>query len=234
MLPTLPDDTFQAPGKLRILINHSSQQAIAVAKKRHRILSNGTAADLRPPEGVPAFFLNSVIFSMELLETVQRRRATTVKRLKTSTSGQSISLPNIQAIDDRKQEALDELLLEAEGKLELPLPPIPKNKYHLPSSPTNITSSASISSIDVSQKRLLSSGIPNLTEDMEDAKTNFEMADLKVLVDGALRISVSNNINNRTLPGIKTNANTFGPGLADIAPIIWKPGYSLVRLRACR
>ena len=172
---------------------------------------------------------------MELLETSQRRRVTTAKRLKTSTSSQNISLLTSQAIDDYKQESLDDLLLEAEGKLELPaLRPIPNNGYRLPSPSNDMDPSTFVSPNDASQKRLLSSSISNLTESLHDANMNLEVTELKVLVDAALRISVSNNINSRMLPGIKIKANTFGPGLADIAPVIWKPGYSLVSSRACR
>jgi hypothetical protein len=48
---------------------------------------------------------------------------------------------------------------------------------------------------------------------------------MQTLIDGALRLSVLSSINSKMLTGIKIKANTFGPGLADLVPTIWKPNY---------
>jgi hypothetical protein len=49
------------------------------------------------------------------------------------------------------------------------------------------------------------------------------MTEVKTMVDGAMRLSVCGST--KSSAGLKTKANTFSVGLADVAPILWRPGY---------
>ena len=53
---------------------------------------------------------------------------------------------------------------------------------------------------------------------------------IESIIDGALRLSVHGSFSGRSTCGLRVKANTFRLGLADVAPVLWKPGYLLVRL----
>ena len=218
--PSIPCDTAHEPGKLRIMISHSDQTATLAPKQRHRVLSSVSPADVRPPEGVPVFSLDSVELSMDVFEIIPRRKASTAKRLKTLTTSnpQSQSEDN-QDIDGVDHETADTFYLDPDltcpshftSTLKRPRPLI---------SPTIPPNEA------LPRPRLTSQlcGLHNT----QLSSTSVEPTSLQVLIDAALRLSVS-SITNKMTPGIKVKANTFGLGLADHAPTLWKPGYLLVR-----
>lgn len=54
-----------------------------------------------------------------------------------------------------------------------------------------------------------------------------DTSEVKRLVDGAMRLSVCCSLQ-KTSNDLKIKANTFNVGLADVAPVLWKPGYLLV------
>ncbi|KAF3052471.1 hypothetical protein E8E11_010310 [Didymella keratinophila] len=225
--PSMPCGTAPEPGKLRIMISHSDQTATLAAKPRHRVLSNIPAADLRPPEGVPVFSLDSVGLSMDVFEIIPKRTTSTAKRLKTSTTSnhQSQSQDN-QDIDDVDHEATDTLLLGVDPTSPSHLTSTLKRLRPLTSPAERTTASQTThSSGALSGPRSNSQGCE--TQDTQLCSTSVEPTSMRILIDGALRLSVLSSITSKMLPGIKIKANTFGPGLADLAPTLWKPGYLL-------
>ncbi|KAF2625536.1 hypothetical protein BU25DRAFT_473600 [Macroventuria anomochaeta] len=226
---SLPYDTTHEPGKLRIAVNHSSERAAPTARPRHQVLSNICAADVRPPEGVSAFFLDSVLLSADIFELVQRRKVTTAKRLKTSTDSNGVPRSTTgQAADDTEKEAPDELLLDA-NEITSSRASLPTLK-RIRSPASSLERAASLPATppgEAHQNCRLTLEASDSQNGAPNPKTSLDIANLQTLIDGALRLSVVSSINSKMLPGVKVKANTFGPGLADVAPTLWKPGYSL-------
>lgn len=82
---------------------------------------------------------------------------------------------------------------------------------------------------------LNASSAPKFPENQDvrrSPQSALDYAVLQLFIDGALRLSVLSTINNKLIPGFKVKANTFESGLADIAPGLWRPAYSLVGIRA--
>jgi hypothetical protein len=61
---------------------------------------------------------------------------------------------------------------------------------------------------------------------VQDTLTEELVAEIHSMVDAAVRLSVYGI--NKSSTGIKVKANTFSVGLADIAPVLWRPGYLAV------
>jgi hypothetical protein len=227
--PSIPCDTAHEPGKLRITISRSDQIATLAVKQRHRVFSNVLPADVRPPEGVSVFFLDSVGFNMDIFEIIPKRTTSTAKRLKTSlTSTQHSQSTGRQDVDDPDPEAENTLLLDPDSTCPSRLTSTLKRPRSLvspagrtavsPTPPPNEALLGPWSNSEVyetQQTRLSSEGV--------------EPTSVQTLIDGALRLSVLSSITSKMLPGVKVKANTFGPGLADLSPTLWKPGYLLVR-----
>lgn len=77
----------------------------------------------------------------------------------------------------------------------------------------------------VTLKRARTTALQDVDTGSSSPQMCLDSGDLETLIDGALRISVLGRINNKMLHGVKVKANTFEVGLADVAPILWKPGY---------
>jgi hypothetical protein len=219
--PSIPCDTAHEPGKLRIMISHSDQTATLAPKQRHRVLSNVSAADVRPPEGVPVFSLDSVELSIDVFEIITRRNTSTAKRLKTSsTSNQQSQLEDSQDIDGVDHETADTLLLAPNLTC-----------------PSHFTSTLKRPRPLISPTSLPNEALPGLRLKSQLCKlhgtqlysTGVEPTSMQILIDAALRLSVLSSITSKMSPGIKVKANTFRLGLADLVPTLWKPGYLLVR-----
>lgn len=74
-------------------------------------------------------------------------------------------------------------------------------------------------------KRARTLALPDAETGSSSPAMGLDNSDLEKLIDGALRVSILSRINNKMSPGVKLKANTFESGLADIAPVLWKPGY---------
>lgn len=216
------------------MVNHSSEHAFSDMKKRHRLLLNVSAADLRPPEGVPTFLLDSVLLSMDIFETVQQGRVTPAKRHKASTSSDYVlQAATSQLVDNLGHNSLDASLLEAQGIVSTPAssPTLKRNRSPV-SIPTKTTTLPVTIAREVSNHCRLTT-MTDYQDVLADPRTTCETPDLQTLIDGALRLSVTRSINSKSIPGIKIKANTFGLGLAEVAPILWRPDYLSVRRRGC-
>ncbi|KZM19220.1 hypothetical protein ST47_g9590 [Ascochyta rabiei] len=225
---SIPHCTMREPGKLRITVNHSSDHTVSSVKQRHRILPNVSAADVRPPEGVPVFFLDSVLLSIDVFEIVQQKKATTAKRLKTLTNINSLLQPaKSQGSEDIEREGWGALSLDVEDTIPLPASsPTTKRSRSSASSPTRTASFAGRASWNCP----FIASTSDLQKRTPNSRSNISIAGLQTLVDGALRLSVMGSINSKLVPGIKVKTSRFGPGLAEIAPALWKSGYLLVRI----
>lgn len=231
---SLPHETTRKAGRMRIVVNHSSEHAFSDMKKRHRLLLNVSAADLRPPEGVPTFLLDSVLLSMDIFETVQQGRVTPAKRHKASTSSDYVlQAATSQLVDNLGHNSLDASLLEAQGIVSTPAssPTLKRNRSPV-SIPTKTTTLPVTIAREVSNHCRLTT-MTDYQDVLADPRTTCETPDLQTLIDGALRLSVTRSINSKSIPGIKIKANTFGLGLAEVAPILWRPDYLSVRRRGC-
>ncbi|KAF3044820.1 hypothetical protein E8E12_010920 [Didymella heteroderae] len=224
--PSLPCDAVHKPGKLRIMIDHFDDTATLAASQRHRVLSNIPASDVRPPEGISVFSLDSVVLCMDVFELIPRKTAATAKRLKTSTTGNNLSQSmECQYIDNAEHEHTDTLLLSsvpgfsslsASSTLKRPRAPVSPEKRFA-------TSPIRPPNEDLLGSRLSSQALE--TRKQQLPPTDVRPTSMQALIDGALRLSILSSINGKTLPGVKVKANTFGTGLADLAPTVWKPGY---------
>lgn len=217
-----------------MMVSHSSESATLAARQRHRVLPNTSAADVRPPEGVPVFFLDSVVFCMDVFELIPRRNTSTAKRLKTSTTSNSLSQSkDSQDVDDLDHEPTDALLLDSNTMIPSLLS---LSTLKRPRSLASLAERTAISPItppnEVIHDSRLNSQACDTRVETQVPRTGVEPTNMQTLIDGALRLSIISSINSKMLPGIKVKANTFGPGLADIAPALWKPGYLLVRSKA--
>lgn len=204
-------------------LNHASAYAVPVENQRHRILSNVPAADVRPPVGVPVYFLDSVHFSMDIFETVQRGRATAVKRPRNLAHSNSMSKLEDQTASGLQGDISDELFLEVEGMVSS------KRKRSPPLSSATTVCLPVIRPSEAFEEHRLPTRIFDSERPISGAMTSSDSTDLHTLVDGALKLSVVGIINSKSVPGIKVKANTFGPGLSQVAPALWRPEYLLVR-----
>ncbi|KAF1928783.1 uncharacterized protein M421DRAFT_154993 [Didymella exigua CBS 183.55] len=208
------------------MINHSSENATLAARQHHRVLSNSSAADVRPPEGVPVFLLDAVVMSMDILELIPRRNTSTAKRLKTSTTSNNMSpSKNSQDTDGLCHEPTDAFPLASNATIPLlspSTPKIPRSLALLAERPATSPMTPPYEAIYVSQPKMQAC---NVEVETQASGTGVEPPTMQTLIDGALRLSILSSINSKMLPGIKIKANTFGYGLADIAPTLWKPSY---------
>ncbi|KAJ8116280.1 hypothetical protein OPT61_g2257 [Boeremia exigua] len=220
--PSLPHDTTLPSGTLRIMISYPHENATFATRQRHRILSSASAADVRPPEEVPSLNLESIVLSVDIFELTQRRKSTMVKRLKVSADSES--LMSNWMVKDFEQ---DELLLEPNCEAPSLASSSTLKRLRRPACSPATPSKAN-------QEFCQISSISDKQTGTSKPMSSPDTGDLEILVDGALRLSVLSRINSKMLPGMKIKASTFELGLADVAPTLWRPGFSLVRQRALK
>jgi hypothetical protein len=193
------------------------------------ILQNIHISDLRPPEGVHSLTLDSIVVSADIFPIQQRRKAVRTKRLGIMKEnglptgdwrGTVINEPLSPGTHDALSSIVGSSIL---GRKRLNTafaerPGLPQVMSWNKDS-TNVSSAPEVSE-NQDQRRSPQSAL-NCTV-------------LQLFIDGALRLSVLSTINNKLIPGLKVKANTFESGLADIAPSLWRPGYSLVGIGTVR
>jgi hypothetical protein len=234
--PTLPSESADgsSPTTGRFNITHACNEARDDTKTRHRLFSNVPAADVQPPEGVPKFALGTIRLCMDILETKQRPQ---LKRSRTSPDDLHKCVPQ----DDFDQsEELHPLLHDISST------PIPTAQSHLASPQFTPPSTTRKRKRPVTHAATRANSLPVPSFGQERASRRNpvigqdpaamsltdlpapETTEIQLLIDGAMRLSVCTNLN-KTSNGLKVKANTFAFGLADVAPVLWRPGYLLVR-----
>lgn len=198
------------------MINHSDDNAALATRQYHRVLSNIPTSDVRPPEGVSVFSLDSVVLCMDVFELIPKTTTSIAKRLKMSTDNDNPSkATDCHNVEDSGHEPPGALVGFDSGLSLYSAPPsIKRSRPLIPSEGQTATSPRAQ---------------PNGDEERRIPPRGTQPTNMQTLIDGALRLSILGSIKGKTLPGIKIKANTFGPGLADLAPALWKPGYLSVR-----
>jgi hypothetical protein len=234
--PTAPQ-AVQHNGVVRIAIGHSDDGGSNAERSRHRILNNVPNADLQPPESMVNIKVRSVRFSMDILEVKQRlqlRRSGT-----SSTERGACSTRNKEAIEQiGKFGTLSNEVTpgDRDGKLESstqlsssrstsPGKKRKRSSSHSPSRTNCLTTLPTINGTKPCGWHPTSSE-PPLTG--LNIATKEQLAEIRTLIDTAMRLSVYGVV--KSSGGIKIKANTFAVGLADVAPALWKPGF----LAACK
>ncbi|KAH3988960.1 hypothetical protein HBH98_184820 [Parastagonospora nodorum] len=215
--PTVPCDDMLQDGIAHVAISYADDDSSTNERQRHRILNKVPAAAVRPPEGVSSLQLQVVRFTMDLLESRQRPQMKRANTMLEETSTQ------IQSCDDNKNEDADTLLHET---IESPGPAMKgttrKRKRPGRQAPSR-TCSTPVSLFDneaKSNKRAATITNPRVPD--QDVITE-QLMEIRSMVEGAMRLSIYGN--SKLPAGIKVKANTFGIGLADVAPILWRPGH---------
>jgi hypothetical protein len=213
-----------------ININHCENASSSGETKRHRLFCDVPAADVQPSEGIPRFQLQVVRLAMDILEPKQRPR---LKRSRTSplehSATESHAGHGLES-DDDSDSMLHDIPATANntslGKVgDDLLPTNRRRKRQRTSAPTRTISSPATASTqeigaDIPTAMVNPQGIapfPRLEDEMEE---------ISLLVDAAMRLSIYGI--NKPYNGLKIKANTFGTGLADVSPALWRPGYLAV------
>ena len=182
------------------------------------------------PESIPKFQIHTVRFSMDIIESRQRprlKRSMTIPVETYAKLWQHSHNPDV-SLHDTKPTAITSNLGSAviESPVGTP-PPNRKRKRAENQVPTRTSSSPILSSSHRSRIRKCSSSISDLRPTTQEMSLTEELAEVFLMVDGAMQLSVYGH--NRSPTGLKVKANTFGVGLADVAPALWRPGYLIVR-----
>jgi hypothetical protein len=211
------------PGKLRVLIGHSVNSATSTTRPNINIFQDIHTADLRPPEGVCVLTLDSIVVSADIFPSSQQRKAVRHKRPRNIKD-------NGPPTAGSKEKTLDEPLpLATNGAVST----VVRSSISRRKRPNTLFADIpSLPQVMPPNKEYLNaSSAPKVfgnPDERRSSQSALNYAVLQLFVDGALRLSVLSTISNKLIPGLKVKANTFEAGLADIAPSLWRPAYSLV------
>lgn len=226
--PTIPLDDVLQDGIAHVAISYAEDDSSTNERQRHRILNKVPAASIRPPDGVLSAQLQVVRFTMDLLESRQRPQMKRSNTMPHETSAQ------IHNCDDNQDEDIDTLLHEAIESPKIHVTeagPAMKGTTRKRKRPgrqaPSRTYSTPVSLLDIgsgSYKRVAT--VENPIFPGQGDITEEHIMEIQSMVEGAMRLSIYGN--SKLSSGIKVKANTFNTGLADVAPIMWRPGYLAV------
>jgi hypothetical protein len=221
-----------------ININHCESASASGETNRHRLFCDVPATDVQPSDGVPRYQLQAVHLSIGVLEPKQRPR---MKRSKTSpaerSATESYTDHDIEG-DDESDSMLHDMLATASSPgltqvndVSRTIPANRKRKRQRTSAPTRTSSSPAIACTQqISPHNHSATGLdPHCGAKPPPFKD--EMEEIGLLIDGAMRLSIYGI--NKPYNGLKIKANTFGAGLADVAPALWRPGHLAVGATLC-
>lgn len=217
------DDSVSEAGTVRWNIQRADHWAQPKEQQRYRkSLIKLSDTEVRPPNGISVVALHSVQFSMSIMES--RQRTTSInKRKRTTLQGFQSSQAETMPIEDDQTEKSGVVLYSTGLSTDKP------HTLHVTSTATlesqkrkrskthSDDNRDALRSCPVTISTLQPRGVPSFAE--------LDQAEIERLVDGALRLSVSGSFKNRPVHGLKVKANTFFLGLADVCPVLWKPGY---------
>lgn len=226
--PTVPNERLLGPGKLRLLVNHAIETAAVTAGPHKGILTDVAAADLRPPEGICSLTLDSIGISADIFQPTSQRKVVRTKRPRTSKDLDIVwetkfSQPTGDASDavtDAPSPGIHEAVPLALGR-KRPIASTTERPNLSPAEPSS----------ENHMKAPPGQWGPGALGEGRNPEPSLSCAGLRLLIDGALRLSVLSRINNKLFPDLKVKANTFELGLMDIAPCLWRPDYARVRTR---
>jgi hypothetical protein len=219
-------------GTAHINIGYSDNDISFEERRPHRILQNVPPVDMHPPEGIPSLQLHAVRFSMDVLEPRYRSQWS---RLKASPAQSHADIKhnahetNFDARSDLMLHDLTSLVDTASSKIGIqsslcPTPLTSRKRKRESKHTLKRTSSLPQLYFDNG----IRSPVPNpgLQPTIHDVLARAELEEVQLMVDGAMRLSICGL--NRSQGSLKLKANTFGVGLAEVAPVLWRPGYLAV------
>lgn len=234
--PTVSTDTDLKPGTIRLHVKHCDQNHQMTEPKNHRLYSQVPSRDVHPPSGFATIVLQAVDLSLEIFRTQRSPR----KRPRTSQEGTQLlrsdrKTPSRNGILGRSMSEKNLNLGDSYDRDKRPVsdsarPTRTCEKKRAavqlaPAIPLPLSDSYYIPKTAVHDETATAAPVQR---DTITTLTNSTQAQLETLVDGALRFSLCGTLS-KPANGLKVKANTFGQGLADIAPSMWKPGYVAVR-----
>ncbi len=226
------NETSDEPGITRFDIRYNDEREPQEELQRHRIFSQISKRDLKPPEGIGIVLFEFVHFSMHLLDSRPSGRTanknsknaaqdTIATRAISENTGSGkchgSELPNCDSSSPSPDEAY---MFRGDAARSLPM-----QRKRKRASSTHTRSS----SVTLLNQRERSHKQPVTTATLvSDKATVPGLVSVESLILGALRLSIYGSLSSRSSCGLKIKANTFHLGLADIAPALWRPGYLLV------
>jgi hypothetical protein len=219
-------------GVAHIAVSHCDDNGSYARRKAHRVFNDIPDADVSPPDSIAKIQLQVVRLSMDILESKQRpqlKQSNTLlvgdrsssqqydqdtgKNLKLDVLTQEMTSPNHDADVEIARRSMS--LAMAPSKL--------KRKRSDVRTHTLQNSPLILSCVHESHRRRRLAMIADLPLDASITISNEQLDEIKILADAAMRLSICGV--SKSSSGIKVKANTFGVCLADVAPILWRPGY---------
>lgn len=225
-------------GKARFTVRHTDDEILREGTKRYRLYQNVSGVDVQPPPGFPSVALDTVHFAMDFIETKQRAPS---KRPKISSGdwqayprGRDASINHVQGFEQHVQKEVPAYLVM--------LPEDLREASEEASKLSTKSKHGTMESQDITNTNCIPGDLPfmaggNVETCSKDYRNSSgdssgllgsERLAVGALVDGALRLSASGGIG-KSSNGLKVKANTFRISLADVAPILWRPGCLQVR-----
>lgn len=215
-------ETSSGNGVAHVALSFLNAEGLPTERGKHRIFANVPATDLKPPESFPRIELQKVLFSMDVVEGKLRPP---LKRSNTSTTLENYA--PLQAELDAGEHQLigtmspwdttdgvevidDETLAKTTSMSR-------KRKR------CENSAHARTSSSQHGRSRKWPFAVSDWRPTRPPGPSKEQMAEVKTMVDGAMRLSVCGSM--KSSAGLKVKANTISVGLGDVAPILWRPGY---------
>ncbi|KAH7084922.1 hypothetical protein BKA63DRAFT_559598 [Paraphoma chrysanthemicola] len=223
----LLNDMELQPDTAHFSISHTEHEDVIEERRYHRIGSKVPATDMRPPKAVPSIDLGAVHFIMDVLQPKPRP---STKRSRTSLSNLGTKRPRsgvggrCEMFDNVSDDPIVPLKVIKRGrKLSLQSPTASSTSPECSQTPPNTGSSQEPRSPDKLDLQPCN-GAAVLVQSQEHTDlAAVEFAEVQIMVDGAMRLSVDGLSKSRS--GLKVKASTFHTGLADLVPSLWRPAY---------
>jgi hypothetical protein len=215
-----PDDEL---GIARISLNRRTSDGSAHSKTIHRVFSGVPATDMKPPEGIPHFSLDSVRLSMDILDSKEQVRTTGAKHPKMSTKRGSISASQSSSLRGKATQGqlCEQSSLATETRAMCP--ERGAARHTVDGHDAARKRKRALSADDISSSPTLA-----LSSDLYGCDAAPNLVGFGKLIDGALRLAICGFI--KAANGIKVKANSIHYGLAELIPELWSPGFSSVGL----
>ncbi|KAF2201977.1 hypothetical protein GQ43DRAFT_480240 [Delitschia confertaspora ATCC 74209] len=202
---------------LRININHIREVPEFIGKRLHRLSSEASPADMKPPDGILKLDFDGVHFSLQVRKLKRENQRKTPKRLK-NTEEQNVF--DKLASENLFDEPGDDYMLNSLGGTDDGF------LYRETDASTDIYVNSQESILRNSKpadcrKRPGTFG----PESVEEPVGATEEEILANLVEAAIRISISESC--KISPSIKLMKNDFAGRLADVCPVLWSPDHLL-------
>ncbi|ORY09348.1 hypothetical protein BCR34DRAFT_372383 [Clohesyomyces aquaticus] len=221
--PSLQSDDFDeealtsGSGMLQLNISHSRTAPNLSGQQPHRVCSNVSFADVKPPSGVAIVALDSVQFVMEMVNVPSQRNSKNRKRSRRSSPSPSSSSSSKRhevaneggVTSTRINEVEKGPDLSASQLVATFTSPEQQNDKSPIGSPTRCEG----------RKRNADHALPTFGPDIP-----ADVQEIGRLVDASFRLSISEKTP-RSLPEIRILTSSFTGTLGEICPALWSPSY---------